>query len=60
MITAHKKYTHEKLLLLKRAKLKQLETQLQYQQKNKKNTKEIHQTMKDIQNIKKEISNLNS
>ena len=43
---------------LKRAKLKQLESQLQYQKKQGYDSKTIHQTMKDISHVQSEIKNL--
>lgn len=53
-----KEYNRERLKLLKRAKLKQLESQLQYQKRKGYDSKTVHQTMKDISYVKSEIQNL--
>ncbi len=58
MIDDFTQYNRERLKLLKRAKLKQLESQLQYQKKQGYDSKTIHQTMKDISYVKSEIQNL--
>ena len=58
MIDDFTQYNRERLKLLKRAKLKQLESQLQLQKKKGYDNKTIHQTMKDISHVKSEIQNL--
>lgn len=52
-------YNNIRLLNIKRAKLRQKEAELELQHKNNSDPKEIHQTMKDISKLKKEIKNLN-
>lgn len=51
-------FTRVRLRNLKRAKLKQLECQLELQNKNNADSKTIHQTMKDISKVKSEIQSL--
>lgn len=51
-------YNRTRLRNLKRAKLKQLECQLQLHKKNGADNKVIHQTMKDIQLVQSELANL--
>ena len=51
-------YNQTRLRNLKRAKLKQLECQLQLQKKNGADNKVILQTMKDIQLVRSELANL--
>jgi len=51
-------YNRERLKLLKVARLKMLESQLQFQKKKGYDNKKIHQTMKDISHVKSEIQNL--
>ena len=55
---AKKTYNKTRLRNLKRAKLKQRETELQLQIKNKTDDKIITQTMNDISKLKIEIKNL--
>ena len=54
-MSAKEVYNNIRLLNLKRAKLRQLECQLELQNKNGATDKEIHQTMKDISKIRREI-----
>lgn len=58
MDKAKKTYNKTRLRNLKRAKLKQRETELQLQIKNKTDDKIITQTMNDISKLKIEIKNL--
>ena len=51
-------YHHERLKLLKRAKIKMLESQLQYQNKQGADDKTIHQTMKDLSHARAELKKL--
>lgn len=51
-------YNRERLKLLKIAKLKMLESKLQYQNKQGADEHTIHQTMKDIHHVKSEIQKL--
>ena len=53
-----KVYNQTRLRNLKRAKLKMLESQLQYQNKQGADEHTIHQTMKDIHQVKSEIQKL--
>ena len=55
-MSAKEVYNNIRLLNLKRAKLRQKECELELQQKNKADPKQIHQTMKDISKIKSEIA----
>lgn len=57
-MSAKEVYNNIRLLNLKRAKLRQLECQLELQNKNGASQKEIHQTMKDINHVQKEIQGL--
>ena len=56
MDNARKIYNETHLRNLKRAKLKYLESTLQLQQKQGADSQTIHQTMKDIQKVKKELN----
>jgi hypothetical protein len=58
MLSANDVYNSIRLLNLKRAKLRQKEAELELQYKNKASSKEIHQTMKDISKLKKEIKSI--
>ena len=49
-------YNRVRIKNLKRAKLKQKEKELELQQKNNASVKEIHQTMKEISKLKRELS----
>ena len=60
MDKAQKVYNETRLRNIRRAKLKFLESKLQLQQKKGADTKEIHQTMKDIQKVKTELGTLTS
>ena len=57
MTNAQKVYAETQIRNIKRAKLKFLESTLQLQQKKGASNKEIHQTMKDISKLKKELNN---
>lgn len=48
-------YNRIRLKNLKRAKLRQKEAELELQNKNNADVKEIHQTMKDINKLKREL-----
>jgi len=51
-------YNRERLKLLKTAKIKMLEKQLQYQNKQGTSDKTIHQTMKDLSRARSELKKL--
>ncbi len=57
-MSAKEVYNNIRLLNLKRAKLRQKESELELQNKNNVNPKEIHQTMKDISKLKREIASI--
>ena len=57
-MSAKEVYNNIRLLNLKRAKLRQKESELELQNKNNANPKEIHQTMKDISKLKREIASI--
>ena len=48
-------YNRVRIKNLKRAKLKQKEKELELQHKNDASQKEIHQTMKDISKLRREL-----
>lgn len=54
----YNEYNRERLKLLKQAKIKMLESQLQYQNKQGASDKTIHQTMKDLSRARIELKNL--
>lgn len=54
----YNEYNRERLKLLKQAKIKMLESQLQYQNKQGASDKIIHQTMKDLSRARIELKNL--
>lgn len=54
----HMDLNKQRLLTLKQAKLKSLETELQYQTKKKADSKTIHQLMRKISKTRSEINNL--
>ena len=56
MTNTQKVYVETQLRNIKRAKLKFLESKLQLQKKNNEDVTSIHQTMKDINKIKKELN----
>ena len=58
MIDDFTQYNRERLKLLKRAKLKQLESQLTLQIKEEESEETIQQTINDIEKTKKEIQKL--
>ena len=55
MDNAQKIYNETRIRNIKRAKLKFLESKLQLQQKNNDDVSLIHQTMKDINKLQKEL-----
>ena len=54
----YNEYNRERLKLLKQAKIKMLESQLKYQNKQGASDKIIHQTMKDLSRARAELKKL--
>ena len=55
-MSAKEVYNQIRLKNIKRAKLRQKEAELELQNKKQADPKTIHQTMKDINKLKKELS----